>query len=107
MLDALRLADLRRTFATVLDSGLFHVFAADDAARYADAVAAVLRPGGRCFVHGMSDLEPLPGPPPVTQTGLRAAFDRPPLRVVSIAAAGMLNRDGETRHAWLATVDRV
>jgi SAM-dependent methyltransferase len=107
VLDALRLDQVERTFARVLDSGLFHVFAADDAARYADAVAAVLRPGGRCYVHGMSDLEPRPGPPPVTQAGLRAAFDRPPLRVVSIEAAGMLNRDGETRHAWLATVERV
>ena len=107
VLDALRLGDLGRTFATVLDSGLFHVFAGGDAARYADAVAAVLRPGGRCYVHGMSDLEPRPGPPPVTRAGLEAAFGRPPLRVVSIEAAGMLNRDGETRHAWLATVERV
>jgi SAM-dependent methyltransferase len=106
VLDALHLADLGRTFATVLDSGLFHVFSADDAARYAAAVAAVLRPGGRCCVHGMSEIESRPGPPPVTQTGLRAAFDRRPLRVVSIEAAGMLNRDGETRHAWLATVRR-
>jgi SAM-dependent methyltransferase len=107
VIDARRLADLGRTYATVLDSGLFHVFSAADAARYADAVAAALRPGGRCYVHGMSDVELRPGPPPVTQAGLRAAFDRPPLRVVSIEAAGMLNRHGETRHAWLATVERV
>jgi SAM-dependent methyltransferase len=106
-LDALRLADLGRTFATVLDSGLFHVFSAADAARYADAVAAALRPGGRCYVHGMSDLEPRPGPPPVTRAGVRAAFDRPPLRVVTIEAVGLVNRDGETRHAWLATVEHV
>ena len=106
VLDALRLGELGRTFATVLDSGLFHVFGDDDARRYAGAVAAVLRPDGRCFVHGMSDVEPRPGPPPVTQAGLRAAFDRPPLRVVSIEAAVMLNRDGETRHAWLAVVER-
>ena len=78
VLDAMRLADLGRTFATVLDSGLFHAFAADDAARYADAVAAVLRPGGRCYVHGMSDVEPRPGPPPVTQAGLgRRSTGRP------------------------------
>ena len=106
VLDALRLGELGRTFATVIDSGLFHVFEGAETELYVGALAAVLHPGGRCYVHGVGDLEPGPGPRRLTRDELRAAFGRPPFRVVSIAAAGILNRDGGTRRAWLATVEK-
>jgi len=35
-----------------------------------------------------------------------AAFGRPPFPVIAIEAACIRNRDGRTRHAWLATVER-
>ena len=48
------------------------------------------------------------GPRRVTQAELRAAFDHPPFRVLSIAAAEMAaNLDGEGRKAWLACIERV
>jgi SAM-dependent methyltransferase len=108
VLDARRLGELGRTFATVIDSGLFHVFAGDERERYAAALAAVLEPGGRCYVHAISELEKGPGgPPPVTRAELREAFDRPPFRVLSIEAAVIASTGDQTRHAWLARVERV
>ncbi|WP_033313798.1 class I SAM-dependent methyltransferase [Streptomyces iakyrus] len=53
--DALKLADLRETFDTVLDCGLFHIFDGDDRAAYVDSLRAVIRPGGRYFMLCFSD----------------------------------------------------
>ena len=48
------------------------------------------------------------GPRRVTQAELRATFDCPPFRVLSIVAAEMAaNLGGEGRKAWLARVERV
>src|SRR5262249_11091159 len=47
--DALTLGDWGEHFATVLDSGLFHVFSDDDRRRYVRSLAQVLDPGGRLF----------------------------------------------------------
>ena len=48
-----------------------------------------------------------PSRPRVTKRS-RAAFDHPPFRVLSIAAAEMAaNLDGEGRKAWLACIERV
>src|SRR5919106_716171 len=56
--DALMLGDWGERFATVIDSGLFHVFSDDDRRRYVEGLARVLNPGGRLFLMCFSDAEP-------------------------------------------------
>ncbi len=73
--DALTLSDLDRTFNSVIDSGLFHVFSDEDRARYVDGLAHVTRPGGRLFLLCFSDEEPSGhGPRRVSQRELRESF---------------------------------
>ncbi len=55
VMDALTLANLPERFDTVIDSGLFHVFSDDDRQRYVDALASVLKPGGRFYLLCFSD----------------------------------------------------
>jgi SAM-dependent methyltransferase len=73
--DALTLADWGERFASVIDSGLFHVFSDDDRRRYVGGLARVVEPGGRIFLLCFSDEEPgTVGPRRVSQKELREAF---------------------------------
>jgi SAM-dependent methyltransferase len=74
--DALALEKLGRTFDTVTDSGLFHVFDDEDRARYVESLGRVLGSGGRYFMLCFSDRQPgaFPLPRRVTQEEIRAAF---------------------------------
>lgn len=73
--DALDLGHLRPTADTVIDSGVFHVFGDDDRTRYVASLAAVLRPGGTCYLMCFSDRQPGTwGPRRVSPDELRAAF---------------------------------
>jgi cyclopropane fatty-acyl-phospholipid synthase-like methyltransferase len=73
--DVLNLGQLGRTFDTVIDSGVFHVFDDQDRARYVASLSSVLRPGGHCYVVCFSDRQPGSyGPRRVSQDELRAAF---------------------------------
>ncbi len=75
VLDALHLDTLAKSFDTILDSGLFHVF--DDASRirYVTALHAALRPGGHLHLMCFSDRQPGDwGPRRVTEGELRIAF---------------------------------
>jgi pimeloyl-ACP methyl ester carboxylesterase/SAM-dependent methyltransferase len=56
--DAQRLTDLGRSFDTVLDCGLFHIFDDDERAIYVGNVRSVLVPGGRYLMLCFSDQEP-------------------------------------------------
>jgi SAM-dependent methyltransferase len=56
--DALSLGELGEQFGTVLDSGLFHIFDDTDRARYVEALAAVVRPGGSYLMACFSDRQP-------------------------------------------------
>jgi SAM-dependent methyltransferase len=105
--DALRLGELGRSFATVIDSGLFHTFDDDERLSYVRGLAAVLRPRGRACVLCFSEREAgSGGPRRVTQAELRDAFDRPPFRVLSIEPAVMASNGGPGRQAWLAKAER-
>jgi len=74
-LDALTLGSLDRRFESVIDSGLFHVFADEDRARYVAGLAHVTKPGGRIFLLCFSDEEPgTQGPRRVSQGEIRDAF---------------------------------
>jgi SAM-dependent methyltransferase len=107
--DALALEGLGRRFATVVDSGLFHTFDDAERGRFVTSLAAALTLGGHYYVLCFSERELRDGGPRrVTQAELRAAFDHPPFRVLSIDAAQMAaNLDGGGRQAWLAHIERV
>ena len=107
--DALALDGLGRRFATVVDSGLFHTFSDRERGRFVKSLTAALTLGGRYYVLCFSERELRGGGPRrVTQAELRATFDCPPFRVLSIVAAEMAaNLGGEGRKAWLARVERV
>ena len=73
--DALRLGQLGITFDVLIDSGVFHVFDDADRERYVASLAAVLAPGGHCYLMCFSDRQPgTVGPRRVRQDELRAAF---------------------------------
>ena len=107
--DVLALDRLGRTFATVIDSGVFHIFDDADRARYVMSLGAVVDPGG--VVHLMCFSEHTPGttgPRRVTQAELRAAF-ADGWDVERIEAARLEVREDyapEPAHAWLARIVR-
>lgn len=73
--DALKLEDSSEQFDNAIDSGLFHVFADEDRARYVRGLTTAVRPGGRLMLMCFSDKTPGDqGPRRVTEAELRAAF---------------------------------
>src|SRR6516225_9098600 len=73
--DATMLGNWCERFASVIDSGLFHVFSDDDRRRYVEGLARVLEPGGRLFLMCFSDEEPgNEGPRRVSRRELYDAF---------------------------------
>jgi cyclopropane fatty-acyl-phospholipid synthase-like methyltransferase len=105
--DVLDLPSLGRGFDTVIDAGLFHTLSDEDRPRHVRSLAAVLRPGGRCFMIGFSELEPPGyGPRRVTQADIRDAFaggggiDR-------IRPAAFESRIREGARAWLSSIVRL
>lgn len=108
--DALRLGDLGRSFGTIIDSGLFHVFDDDRRVRYVASLASVLRPGGHLYLMCFSDRQPgTLGPRRVSQDELRAAF-RDGWTILAIQADTFAVNPGifpaTTVQAWLATISR-
>jgi len=57
--DVMTLGDWDERFASVIDSGLFHIYSGDEQRRYVQGLAHVLKPGGRLFLFSFSDEEPL------------------------------------------------
>jgi SAM-dependent methyltransferase len=73
--DALALGDWGEQFASVLDSGLFHVFSDYDRQRYVEGLTQVVEPGGRLFLLCFSDQEPgTEGPRRVSEQEIYGAF---------------------------------
>jgi ubiquinone/menaquinone biosynthesis C-methylase UbiE len=73
--DATTLDQWDERFASVIDSGLFHVFSDDDRRRYVQGLARVLEPGGRLFLMTFSDEEPgTQGPRRIPRQELYDAF---------------------------------
>jgi SAM-dependent methyltransferase len=112
--DATTLGDWDKRFATVIDSGLFHVFSDDDRRRYVQGLARVLQPGGHLFLLCFSDEEPgTEGPRRVSRRELDAAFadgweveSVRPVRVeVNPAFTGIKFSEGGPK-AWFAVVRR-
>jgi cyclopropane fatty-acyl-phospholipid synthase-like methyltransferase len=112
--DALTLGDQGERFASVLDSGLFHVFSDDNRRRYVQRLACVVEPGGRLFLLCFSDAEPgTEGPRRVSRQELYDAFaggweveSVQPVQVeVTPEFTGIEFTEGGPR-AWFAVVRR-
>jgi cyclopropane fatty-acyl-phospholipid synthase-like methyltransferase len=74
--DALTLGDWDQRFATVIDSGLFHVLSDEDRVRYVAGLTHVTEPGGRLLLLCFSDEQRgTQGPRRVSQREIRTAFD--------------------------------
>ena len=75
VMDALTLGDRGERFASVIDSGLFHVFTDEHRGRYVQRLRQVVKPGGRIFLMCFSDEEPgSDGPRRVSRQELHEAF---------------------------------
>jgi SAM-dependent methyltransferase len=59
--DAMTLGDWDWRFSSVIDSGLFHIYAGDERRRYVQGMAHVLKPGGRLFLFSFNDDPSWPG----------------------------------------------
>jgi SAM-dependent methyltransferase len=59
--DAMTLGDWDERFASVIDSGLFHIYAGGERRRYVQGLAHVLKPGGRLFLFSFNDDPSWPG----------------------------------------------
>ena len=107
--DAFHLERLARTFQTVLDCGLFHVFDAEERLRYAASVASVTEHDGTLYVLCFSDQGPDTGPHPISEENLRAAFaPGHGWDVAAIQADRIETRFHENgAPAWLATIKRL
>ena len=107
--DALRLERLGRRFATVLDCGLFHTLDGEERPGYVASLASVTEHDGTLHVLCFSDEGPDPGPHPISQQELRAAFN--PSTGWNIAALQpdrvqtRFHDDGAP--AWLTTIKRI
>ncbi|MGH9043644.1 MAG: class I SAM-dependent methyltransferase [Acidimicrobiales bacterium] len=107
--DALDLGALGRTFATVLDCGLFHSLNPEERRRYAASLAVATDQGGSAYVLCFSDRGPDTGPHPVSEAELHLVFDgragweiqsvQPERLYASFAQVGGLA-------AWMVTVKR-
>ena len=59
--DAMALINWDERFASVIDSGLFHIYSGADRRNYVKGLAHVVRPGGRLFLYCFSNKEQAPG----------------------------------------------
>jgi SAM-dependent methyltransferase len=72
--DAMTLIDWNERFASVIDSGLFHVYSGFDRERYVKGLTHVTMPGGRLFLYCFSDEEPKAPDGGVSRQDLYDAF---------------------------------
>jgi cyclopropane fatty-acyl-phospholipid synthase-like methyltransferase len=71
----MKLREWAERFDNVIDSGLFHVFADDERARYVEGLKTVLKFSGRLFLLCFSDKTPgSDGPRRLAERELRSTF---------------------------------
>jgi SAM-dependent methyltransferase len=105
--DALALDKLGRTFDTVVDCALFHIFPDADRPRYVASLGSVLRPGGTLHLLCFSDrVPPGQGPRRISQDEIRTAFAGG-WTVNAIRDARIeINVGPKVVPAWLAAITR-
>ncbi|HYS35549.1 MAG TPA: class I SAM-dependent methyltransferase [Pseudonocardiaceae bacterium] len=106
--DARHLADLGESFDTVLDCGLFHIFAGEDRVAYLDSLRSVLAPGGRYFMLGFSDQQPGEwGPHRLAREEITTAFAQG-WRIDAIEPAVIdVSTEPDGIQAWLVALTRI
>jgi hypothetical protein len=115
--DVLSLGRPGRSFDTVIDAGVFHVFDDADRARYVSSMMSVLPPGGTRHLLCLNEHQPFARSRPlgpfrprrVSQDELRAAFGDG-WAVTAIAADTFELKRGSGNagaQAWLATFRRL
>ena len=106
--DARRLGELGEVFDTVLDCGLFHIFAGTDRAAYVGSLRSVLASGGRYFMLGFSDQQPGDwGPHRLTRSDIANAF-ADGWRIDTLEPATIeITTEPHDIHAWLAALTRL
>ena len=108
--DARKLAELGESFDTVLDCGLFHIFADDDRIDFVDSLRSALVPGGRYFMLCFSDRQPgedWPQVHRVTRDEITATF-ADGWRIDSIEDSTIdITTDPAGIRAWLAALTRI
>jgi SAM-dependent methyltransferase len=105
--DVFGLPSLGRTFDTVIDSGLLHVFPPERRPSFVASLAQAIVPGGTYIVLGYADDDPGQGPPGFSPEGLRAAFVEG-WQINSIGATQfeINERPNHKNRAWLASIRR-
>jgi len=107
--DALDLPRQTLIVDTVIDSGVFHVFDDEDRKKYVAGLAAVLRPGGACYLTCFSDQTPGNwGPRRFREEELRAWFnDGWTVKSLTAETFDLNPIQGVTQvQAWLAVLER-
>lgn len=107
LVDALELGCLGKTFDTLIDSGLFHVFSDEERIRFRESLAAVLVPGGTYFMLCFSERETREGPRRITQAEIRSFFqDGWTVNYIREARFETNIHEGSAL-AWLASITRL
>jgi SAM-dependent methyltransferase len=106
--DAFQLGRLRKSFDTVIDCGLFHVFSDAERRTYVKSVAEVAPSGSNLFVLCFSDEEPPgPGPRRVSQHELPESV-RGIFALMEVTASRLEHRLGpDGAKAWLARFTKI
>ncbi len=107
--DALHLDRLGKTFDTVTDSGVFHVFDDADRASYVASLAGVTEPGGTYYLMCFSDRQPgVWGPHRMRRDEIESAF-ADGWEIVSLTRDEFVINPIEgtaVAQAWLAVIRR-
>ncbi len=105
--NALKLSLLKRTFDTVIDSAVFHVFTDKERLLYAESLASILRPKGVAYVVCFSEKEPEGwGPRRVTQGEIRRTFQKQFDIALIQRATYETNLRADPVQAWLTCLQR-
>ncbi len=105
--DAFELRVLGRTFDTVIDSGLLHVFAPELRPRFVASLGAVVSPGATYIVLGYSDDDPGSGPRGYSPDDIRQAFaDGWRMNYIREAQFDIVDVAGHKTKAWLSSLSR-
>ena len=106
--DALRLADLGRSFDTVLDCGLFHVLEDPDRPKFVEGLRTCMPADARYYMLCFSDLEPGDwGPRRIREDEIRLNFvDGWLVEAIEPARIEITIDPGNVR-AWLASIARI
>jgi SAM-dependent methyltransferase len=105
--DVFDLRSLGRTFDTIIDSGLLHIFTPEQRLRLVASLAEAIAPGGTYLVLGYADDDPGRGPPGFSPDGLRAAFaDGWRINYIRPTQFAINEVPDHKNRAWLASIRR-